>query len=128
ESQVLVMTQKLLAMPTDTGGTAVTRFNALKHGILSRDTVLPWENALEYDSLVEALVAEHQPQGPTEAHLVEELAGILWRKRRLRLVEAAIHRRGLARAVDNGRTAKAALVHVDDADLIGGVGEAVRAT
>ena len=24
-------------------GTALTRFNALKHAVLSRDTVLPWE-------------------------------------------------------------------------------------
>jgi len=40
-------------------------------------------------------VAEHRPQGPTEEHLVEEIAGILWRKRRLRLAEAAAHRRGL---------------------------------
>jgi hypothetical protein len=42
-----------------------------------------------------ALAAEHAPQGPTEEHLVEVLAGILWRKRRLRLAEAAAHRRGL---------------------------------
>ncbi len=28
-------------------------------------------------------------QGPNDEHMVEELAGILWRKRRLRLVEAA---------------------------------------
>jgi hypothetical protein len=46
---------------------------------------LPWEDAGEYHALVAALVAEHAPQGPTEGHLVEELAGILWRKRRLRL-------------------------------------------
>ncbi len=46
-------------------------------------------------AVVAALVAEHAPQGPTEEHLVEELAGILWRKRRLRLAEAAAHRRGL---------------------------------
>jgi hypothetical protein len=26
--------------------------------------------------LVEALVAEHSPQGPTEEHLVEELSGV----------------------------------------------------
>ena len=30
--------------------------------------------------------------GPTEEHLVKELAGIIWRKRRLRLAEAAIYR------------------------------------
>jgi hypothetical protein len=35
-----------------------------------------------------SLAAEHAPQGPTEEHLVEELAGILWRKRRLRWAEA----------------------------------------
>jgi hypothetical protein len=67
------------------GGTEITRFNALKHGVLSRYTVLPWEDANEYHALVTALAAEHAPQGPTEEHLVEELAGILWRKRRLRL-------------------------------------------
>jgi hypothetical protein len=32
-----------------------------------------------------ALFAEHDPQGPTEELLVEELVGIIWRKRRLRL-------------------------------------------
>jgi hypothetical protein len=52
--------------------------------LLSRYTVLPWESADEYRAVVEALVAEHGPQGPTEEHLVEEIAGILWRKRRLR--------------------------------------------
>jgi hypothetical protein len=41
------------------------------------------------------LRSEHGPHGPTEEHLVEEIAGILWRKRRLRLAEAAAHRRGL---------------------------------
>jgi len=40
-------------------------------------------------------VTEHAPQGPTEEHLVEELAHIIWRKRRLRLAEAAAHRRAL---------------------------------
>jgi hypothetical protein len=45
-----------------------------------RHTLLAWENREEYLTLLEALVAEHQPQGPTEEHLVEELAGIIWRK------------------------------------------------
>jgi hypothetical protein len=46
------------------------------------------EDAGEYRTLVVALTVEHAPQRPTEEHLVEELAGILWRKRRLRLAEA----------------------------------------
>jgi len=76
-------------------GTELTRFNALRHGILSQFTVLPWERSEEYESALAALVAEHAPQGPTEEHLVEELAHIMWRKRRLRLAEAAAHRRAL---------------------------------
>ena len=28
--------------PAETGGTDITRFNALRHGVLSRYTVLPW--------------------------------------------------------------------------------------
>jgi hypothetical protein len=62
-----------------------TRFNALRHGALSRYTVLPWEDESEYRTLLDALLREHAPQGPTEEHLVEEVAGVIWRKRRLRL-------------------------------------------
>jgi hypothetical protein len=60
--------------------------------MLPRCAVLPWENAAEYGALVEALFAEHALQGPTDEHLVEELAGILWRKHRMRMAEAAAHR------------------------------------
>jgi len=88
--------------PTETGGTEMTRFNALRHGVLSRYTVLPWEDADEYSALLAALAAEHAPQGPTEDHLVEELVGVLWRKRRLRLAEAAAHRRGRGRCSSPG--------------------------
>jgi hypothetical protein len=77
---------------TPYGNYQVTRFNALRHGVLSRYTVLPWEDEAEYQTLLGALVAEHTPVGPTEEHLVEELAGIIWRKRRLRMAESAVYR------------------------------------
>jgi hypothetical protein len=79
---------------------AVSRLNATRHGILSQHTVLPWEDARGYDELLAALQAEHRPAGPTEDHLVEELAGIMWRKHRLRLAEAASFRRGFRYAVE----------------------------
>jgi hypothetical protein len=82
-----------------TSGTELTRLNATRHGILSRFTVLPWESKEEYESVLGALVAEHAPQGPTQEHLVEELAHIMWRKQRLRLAEAAAHRRALKRVL-----------------------------
>ena len=71
------MNEPRTSLPVSSVGTEVTRFNALRHGVLPPYTVLPWENADEYRALVDALTAEHEPQGPTEEHLVEELAGIM---------------------------------------------------
>lgn len=123
------MTETDLTLPAEAVSTDITRFNALKHGILSRYTVLPWEDASEYRTLVAALAGEHAPQGPTEEHLVEELAGILWRKRRLRLAEAAAHRRGLEDTLEPFReTVKAALVHLDATKQSERVVDAIRAT
>jgi hypothetical protein len=110
-------------------GVARTRFNAVRHGILSRYTVLPWEDAEEYDALVAALTAEHAPFGPTEQHLVEEVVGILWRKRRLRLAEAAAFRCGLEGTLRSYRdTAKVAVAHLHPSGEPESVAEAVRAT
>jgi hypothetical protein len=83
----------------------------------------------ERRAVMEALVAEHVPRGPTEEHLVEELAGIVWRKRRLRLAEAAAHRRGLEDTLKPYReTVKAALVHLDVSDQSESASDAVRST
>lgn len=112
-----------------TRGTEVTRFNSLKHGILSRYTVLPWENEGEYSTLVDALIEEHGPQGPTEEHLVEELAGVMWRKRRLRLAEAAAQRHGFRESTAGRReTVKAALVHFGLGEQIESVIDSIRAS
>jgi len=74
---------------------AAVRFNAMKHGILSRLTVLAHENAGEFSDLLAALIDEHRPAGMTEQHLVEELAAVIWRKRRVLLAEGAAINRGL---------------------------------
>ena len=71
------------------------RFNALKHGILSRYTVLSHENHADYESLVNSLFQEHMPAGATEQHLIEELASIIWRKRRVLQAEGASINRNL---------------------------------
>jgi hypothetical protein len=123
------MNETTSTLPAKIRGTEITRFNALRHGVLSRYTVLPWEDAAEYRDLVASLVAEHAPHGPTEEHLVEELAGILWRKRRLRMAEAAAHRKGLEDALSHShRTARRAVAHLDATDGSEDVAEAVRAT
>lgn len=65
------------------------RFNAMKHGILSRYTVLSHESHADYESLINSLMNEHLPAGPTEQHLIEELASVIWRKRRVLQAEGA---------------------------------------
>ena len=123
------MTESPLLLLDEARGTDVTRFNALRHGVLSRYTVLPWEDPEEYGALLAALAAEHTPQGPTEEHLVEELAGVLWRKRRLRLAEAASYRRRLVGTFPSYQeTAQMALVHLDPGAESEAVAEAIRAT
>lgn len=118
-----------LLPPARSGNYEAARFNALRHGVLSQYTVLPWEDGDEYRALLEALIAEHSPQGPTEEHLVEELAGTIWRKRRLRLGECAAHHRALKRASDPYQeTAKAALIHVPGHVEIDSIDDAIRAT
>jgi hypothetical protein len=112
------LAENVATLPQPQGGNyELARFNALRHGVLSKHALLPWENGQEYSTLLEALVAEHKPQGPTEEHLVEELAGVIWRKRRLRLGENAAHHRALMRATDPyQQTAKAALIDVGDVE------------
>ncbi len=89
-------------IPATSTGYQAVRFNAVKHGILSRSTVLPHEDAREFADLLAALVDEHRPAGATEMHLIEDLAGIMWRKRRVLLAERAHINRDLL-SVANAR-------------------------
>jgi hypothetical protein len=82
----------------------VVRFNALKHGILSRYTVLSHENQADYESLVNSLMDEHLPAGATEQHLIEELASVIWRKRRVLQAEGATINKGLKEAARSAKT------------------------
>ena len=82
----------------------VVRFNALKHGILSRYTVLSHENYADYESLVNSLMDEHLPAGATEQHLIEELASVIWRKRRVLQAEGATINKGLKESARNVKT------------------------
>ncbi len=80
------------------------RYNAMKHGILSRLAVLAHEDAGEFADLLAALIEEHNPAGMTERHLIEELTAIIWRKRRVLLAEGARINEGLKNAVNSPKT------------------------
>ena len=78
---------------TEAGKQRASR-NAIKHAIFSEVTVLPGESAEKYGSLLEELRDTLQPEGGLEELLVEKLASVAWRHRRLLLAEGAEIRRG----------------------------------
>ena len=65
-------------------GYVLSRLNAVRHGLTARSLLLPWEDEAELEALLDALVEEHRPAGPTERHLVAEIAAVLWRQRRVK--------------------------------------------
>jgi hypothetical protein len=75
--------------PRTPQGKQRSKFNARKHGLFSKAVLFHDESRPEYELLLNGLQESLQPQGKLEEVLVENLAAILWRKRRLLQVEAA---------------------------------------
>jgi hypothetical protein len=79
--------------PKTAAGKARIAQNAVTHGLLSQQTLLPDEDLQALEGLAEALRAELNPHGPQEQLLVELMVRALWRLRRLGRVEAGIFTR-----------------------------------
>ena len=76
--------------PKTPEGKDVVRVNALKHGLLSREILLPGEDEAALRELGERLRTELQPAGELEDLLVDRITSHFWRLRRLGRVEAGI--------------------------------------
>jgi hypothetical protein len=77
------------AGPTTQRGKQKSRQNATKHGIFAVGIVRSRESEAEYLKIVEDMVETVQPMGRIEEILVEKLAMLVWRYRRLLQAEAA---------------------------------------
>jgi len=75
--------------PRTLQGKERSKFNARKHGLFSKAVLLQDESRAGYGALLNGLMENLQPQGKLEIVLVENLATLLWRKRRLLQVETA---------------------------------------
>lgn len=73
--------------PKTEEGKAVSRLNALKHGLLSKAVLLESEDANTLAELTTNMRAEFSPQGPLEEILVDRIASCYWRLRRAVWVE-----------------------------------------
>ena len=76
--------------PKTQEGKAAVRLNAVKHGLLSEEVLLPGEDGAALEEPGERLRAELQPVGELEGLLVDRIVGAYWRLRRLGRVEAGI--------------------------------------
>jgi hypothetical protein len=76
--------------PRSEPGKARSRHNSRKHGLTAKTLIIVGEDADDFDQLRAELMDEHEPQSALECELVERLAGILWRLRRVPFFEATI--------------------------------------
>jgi hypothetical protein len=76
--------------PRSQAGKARSRLNSRKHGLTAKMLIIVDENVDDFDQLRAELIDEHDPKSVLECELVERLAGILWRLRRVPFFEAAI--------------------------------------
>lgn len=69
-------------------GRANSARNATRHGVLSQEFIGPNESMDAFNALLNQLVTEYEPQAATEFVLVQRLAMLFWRERRLAKSEA----------------------------------------
>ena len=99
EKQVQANRQNALKStgPKTPEGKDVVRLNAVKHGLLSQDILLPNEDKAAFEELSERLSEELQPRGELKSQLVERIVAAHWRLRCLGRVETGIFVRELSR-------------------------------
>ena len=73
--------------PSRAEGKAISKTNATTHGIFSSVVVLPNESRTDYAALLKGFSEYFLPEGSPESLLVEKLAMLVWRHRRLLLAE-----------------------------------------
>ncbi|MGD0012966.1 MAG: hypothetical protein ABSD56_00870 [Bryobacteraceae bacterium] len=73
--------------PKTPAGKAASSGNARRHGLASRDVVLPEENKEQFEEFHQALRADFQPQTAFEDSLVFQLAAAQWRLLRVVRIE-----------------------------------------
>lgn len=76
--------------PKTKAGKQAVRLNGIRHGLLSRDVVLPDEDADAFEDLGNRVRADLAPVGPVEEFLVQRMVNAMWRLRRLEMVEVGV--------------------------------------
>ena len=78
--------QKSTGPHTSEGKAAVSQ-NAVKHGLLTRQTVLSSESQAEFDLYREQILEELAPATPIESFLAERIVSLSWRLKRTETIQ-----------------------------------------
>jgi hypothetical protein len=87
--------------PITPAGRAKSSRNSLRHGLSAKSVVLPYEDAEQFEQLLEAYVDQFDPRTAVEMELVEAIAVARWRLRRTREVETSLLSTELERRKDD---------------------------
>ncbi len=91
EKQILANRQNAqLGGVKTTEGKAISKFNSLKHGLLSKEVLLQGEDSESFTQLGQRIMENIQPEGEIEILLTERIIANMWRLRRALEVETAI--------------------------------------
>lgn len=76
--------------PKSDKGKAISAKNAIKHGLFSVDTLLPWEKATDLENLRMCLDEALLPEGQLEELLLDKIVSLAWRLRRVGRIETGL--------------------------------------
>ena len=76
--------------PRTTEGKANSSKNALKHGLLAEDAVIPGEDPAAFDRHLTNLETTYLPRNYVEKQIVRQIADTMWRIQRLSRIETTV--------------------------------------
>ena len=82
--------------PRTKEGKARSSQNALKHGLLANDAVLPGEDPADFDRHLTSFEDTYLPRNRVEKEIVRQIADVAWRMQRLSRIETAVIAAGIA--------------------------------
>jgi hypothetical protein len=81
--------------PQTQAGKNRSALNSLRHGLTAQLAVMPTEDLAVYERHLKSFTDEYDPQGATEANLVQSLADTSWRLNRVAVLETNLLTQGI---------------------------------
>lgn len=94
-------------------GKAISRYNAIKHGLLSAEVLLPHENKEDLFELGKRLRAELRPETEFELLLVDRITANTWRLKRAMQIETEMIEDDCRGSVMGGKTSLGSALSYD---------------